>query len=130
MINEQHSGALNHKSISILAVIFIVIEAIPVVATHPNPVIFVKIALWLTGAVFIWMKQSWAAIFLAVLALFYLATDILFQIPRMISAIGNLSARQVHPYLPYLIGLSMIIEIAFLSSFIYYGFTVLRNRTR
>lgn len=116
----------NHKTIAVLAVIFILIEAVPVIGTKPNHVIFVKVALWIFGAIFVWLDKNWAAIYLASLACIYLIVDIILPIPQLISILQSLPLEITthNKYIPHLIILSMLIEIIFLFCFIYYGFYI------
>ncbi|MCJ7772890.1 MAG: hypothetical protein MUP22_07125, partial [Desulfobacterales bacterium] len=119
----------NHKIIAALAVIFIAIEAVPVIGTKPNPVIFIKVALWIFGAIFVLLDKNWAAIYLASLASAYFIIDIILPIPQLVSILQSLPPELTthNKYIPYLIILSMLIEIVFLFCFIYYGFSIFQK---
>ncbi len=120
---------LNNRTIAVLAIIFIAIEAVPAIATHPNPVIFAKLVFWIFGAIFVWLNKKWAAIFLACLAAAYFIMDIILPIPQLVSTLRSLPPHitSYNPYIPHLIILSMIIEIVFLVCFMYYGVCVFRK---
>jgi hypothetical protein len=122
----------NHKRIAILAVIFIVIEAVPAIITHPNPIIFVKVVLWIFGAVFVWLNKNWAAIYLACLASAYFIVDIILPIPQLITALRSLPPQLTiqNKYIPHFIILSMTIEVVFLSCFIYYGIRIFQKKLK
>jgi len=136
--NESHfmktlaTWIFRYRVISFIAIIFIAIEAFPAIVLHPNPVIFIKIVLWIIGATFLWLKKDWAAIYLACLAIVYFITDIILPISQVITAIRSLSPQLLshNRFIPHLIILSMIIEVVFLLCFIYYGITVFRNRAK
>ena len=131
-MSKRFTKIFNNKTIALLAVIFIAIEAVPTIGTNPNPIIFTKVALWIFGAIFVWLKKDWAAIYLAVLAIFYFVLDIILPIPRLISAIKSIPPQlnAYSAYIPYLIILSMIIEIVFLLCFIYYGVVIFKKRLK
>jgi hypothetical protein len=124
------ASIFNNKTIALLAVIFIAIEAVPTIGTNPNPIIFTKVSLWIFGAIFVWLNKNWAAIYLAVLAMIYFVIDIMIPIPRLISSIKSIlpQLNASSWYIPYLIILSMIIEIVFLLCFIYYGVIIFKKR--
>jgi hypothetical protein len=120
----------SNKSISLLAVIFIAVEAVPVIGTNPNPIIFTKVALWLFGSIFVWLNKDWAAFYLAGLAMIYFVLDIVLPIPKLVDGLNSLSSQPASPspYVPYIILLSMLIEIVFLLCFIYYGVVIFRKK--
>ena len=126
------SKILNNKSIAILALIFVTVEAVPHIRSYLNIIILAKCALWISGAIFIWMRKDWASILLGCLALIYFIIDIVLQIPGLITMIRSLSAGPAtyDQYFPYVIILSMFIETFFLSCFIYYGFITFRSRLK
>jgi len=122
----------NNKSIFLLAVIFIAVEAVPVIGTNPNPIIFAKVALWLFGSIFVWLNKDWAAFYLAGLALIYFVLDIVLPIPKLIDTLNSLSSQPGSPSLNvlFIILLSMFIEIVFLLCFIYYGSIVFQKKIK
>lgn len=122
----------NNKSIFLLAVIFIAVEAVPVIGTNPNPIVFAKVALWLFGSIFVWLNKDWAAFYLAGLALIYFVLDIVLPIPKLIDTLNSLSSQPGSPSLNvlFIILLSMFIEIVFLLCFIYYGSIVFQKKIK
>jgi len=131
-MSKRFTKIFSNKTIALLAVIFIAIEAVPTIGTNPNPIIFTKVALWIFGSIFVWLKKDWAAIYLAVLAITYFVIDIILPIPRLIHIISSLSSQPTaySKYIPYLIIVSMIIEVLFLISFIYYGSNIFKKKLK
>jgi len=115
---------INRKSITILALIFAAIGAVPDIWRNPNWLLFLSTGLWVIGAVFTWKGKRWAANLLGVLAIYALFNDIIFEIPKFKQNINEFSvyANDLGPYLPYMIILSMAIEAMFLFCFIFYRY--------
>ena len=76
------SKVITNKFISILALIFVAIEAIPQIWENPDFLFVLNIILWLIGAIFVWFQKDWAARLLAFLASIDFIGDILFEIPK------------------------------------------------
>ena len=131
-MSKHLARIFNNKSISLLAVIFIAVEAVPVIGTNPNPIVFAKVALWLFGSIFVWLNKDWAAFYLAGLALIYFVLDIVLPIPKLIDTLNSLSSQPGSPSLNvlFIILLSMFIEIVFLLCFIYYGSIVFQKKIK
>jgi len=119
----------NHKCVAAFAIIFMAVEAIPAIGTHPNPVIFAKVVLWIVGAVFVWLKKNWAAIYLACLASAYFIMDIILPIPKLIDLLRSLPPQLTsqNKYIPHFIILSILIEVVYLLYFIYYGASIFKK---
>ena len=74
------SNLFNNKWIAVVAAIF------GVVYFAPTANIPLGLA-WLIGAIFTWMRHKWAAVLLTVLALRNFVFDILFDLPKLKTAI-------------------------------------------
>ncbi|MBW1847159.1 MAG: hypothetical protein JRI53_01135 [Deltaproteobacteria bacterium] len=131
-MSKRFTRIFTNKTIALLAVIFIAIEAVPTIGTNPNSIIFSKVALWVFGAIFVWMNKDWAAIYLAILAMIYFVIDIVLPIPRLVSAIKSMPPQLTayNEYIPHIIILSMLIEIVFLFCFIYHGIIIFQKKLK
>ena len=121
---------ITNKFISILALIFVAVEAIPQIWENPDFLFVLNIILWLIGAIFVWLRKDWAARLLAFLASIDFIGDIIFEIPKFKSNITSFSSDYpgFESFVPYAIFLSMLLESIFLFCFIYYGFINLKPR--
>ena len=119
---------ITNKFISILAFIFVAVEAVPYIWQNPDFLFVLNIALWLIGAIFVWVQKDWAARLLALLASIAFIDDIIFEIPKFQININSFSISypDFESFVPYAIFLSMLLESIFLLCFIYYGFINLK----
>ena len=120
----EKSRIINKKSISILALIFATIGAVPDIWRNPNLFLFLSTILWTISAIFTWMDKKWAVYLLGGLALYDLFKDIIFEIPKFKQSVNEFSfyVDNLGQYVPYIIILSMVVEAMFLFCFIYYSF--------
>jgi hypothetical protein len=126
------SKVITNKFISILAFIFVAVEAIPQIWENPDFLFVLNIIFWLIGAIFVWFQKDWAARLLAFLASIAFIGDIVFEIPKFKSNVNSFSADYpgFESFVPYAIFLSMLLESIFLFCFIYYGFTNLKPKIK
>jgi len=125
----EKSRIINNKSISILALIFATIGAVPDIWRNPNLFLFLSTILWTISAIFTWMDKKWAVYLLGGLALYDLFKDIIFEIPKFKQSVNEFSfyVDNLGQYVPYIIILSMVVEAMFLFCFIYYSFYIFNS---
>ena len=125
------SRIINNKFIAILAVLFGVVYLFPSEGEDPRRNEIAWALGWFVGALFTWKKKEWAAILLALLAIFCLVDDILLEIPKFHENVASISAESesLASFAPALIVTVMVFETIILGCFFYYGvYTVVAKK--
>jgi len=102
-----------------LAIVIAVIEIIPEISTGITRSAVILSLLWIIGAIFTWLKKSWAIMLLAGLSIFYIFNEIILKIPEIRETISgsNLEIDPLAPYEPYIVMFSVILELLFMYCF-------------
>ena len=125
----KFSKFITNKTVAILAVVIAVIEIIPEISTGITRSAVILSLLWILGAIFTWLKKSWAIMLLAGLSILYIFNDIILKIPEIREAISgsNLKIDPLAPYEPYIVMFSVILELVFMYCFLHYAIHALRS---
>ncbi len=126
----KFSKLFTNKTVAILAIVIAVIEIIPEISTGITRSAVILSLLWIIGAIFTWLKKSWAIMLLAGLSIFYILNDIILKIPEIRETISgsNLEIDSLAPYEPYIVMFSVILELLFMYCFVHYAIHALRSK--